>query len=110
MSGRMEWTDTGDFAIVPDRATDSFAAVRAYLDPFRALGGKEDEEHKDDDLGDDLDEDDALEDADEHGEEDDALVDDDDDDELDDELIDLDDEYDHTDEDDRPHPGHRHDD
>ena len=105
MSGRMAWTDTEDFDVLPGRATDSVAAVLDRLDPIRALAGKKDE-GEDLPPDDDLDEDAALDD-DELDDDDDALEDDDD---LDDELIDLDDEYDDTDEDDRPHPGHRYDD
>ena len=103
MSGRMEWTDTQDFDVLPGRATDAVAAVLDRLDPFRALAGKESEDAPLPPDG-DLDDDDDLDDLDE---DDDELEDDDED--LDDELIDLDDEYDGKDEDDRPHPGHRYD-
>jgi hypothetical protein len=112
MSGRMEWTDAGDYDDLPGRATDSVAAVLDRLDPCRALAGKEDEDELlppggDLDEDDEFDEDDdALDDLDAE-DDDDELVDDDED--LDDELIDLDDEYDDTDVDDRPHPGHRYD-
>ena len=110
MSGRMAWTDTGEFDFLPGRATDAVAAVLDRLDPIRAQEGKQDEDPAlppDDVVDDDLDEDGEFDDEAADGEDDELL---DDEDDLDDELIDLDDEYDDTDEDDRPHPGHRHDD
>jgi len=110
MSGRLTWTDSEDFDVLPVRATDSFAAALDRLDSARALAGKEDEDERLPPDG-DLDEDDELGDAedDDLDDEDDDGLDDDEDEDLDDPLIDLDDEYDDTDADERPHPGHRYD-